>query len=62
MSADEVAEIVRILNALSRNLEALERVGGEIPSVERNAVRLRGTLRALEIQFEDLAAMQAAGP
>ncbi len=57
MSADKVAEVSRILEALSRDLDALERAAGEIPAVERNVVRMRGTLRALEIQFADLAAM-----
>ncbi len=61
MSADKVVEVSRILGALSRELDALERAAGEIPAVERNVVRMRGTLRALEIQFEDLAAMQEGG-
>jgi len=61
MSADKVAEVSRILETLARDLDALERAAGEIPAVERNVARMRGTLRALEIQFADLAAMQAGG-
>jgi hypothetical protein len=50
--AERVAEL---LNALSRDLLALQEVGGAIPAVERNVVRMRGTLHALRVQFGDLA-------
>ncbi|GAB4261350.1 MAG: hypothetical protein Kow0092_10850 [Deferrisomatales bacterium] len=54
MNVEQVTEIARALQALSRDLEELERAGAEIPTVVKNAVRLRGTLRALEVQFRDL--------
>lgn len=60
--AEQVAAVSRILEALSRNLDALERTGEDIPAVQKNAVRMRGTLRALEIQFSDLAAVHETGP
>ena len=46
--------VADILDGLSQNLQDLQSVGGDIPAVERNAVRMRGTLRALQVQFEDL--------
>ena len=51
------ARIATALEALSRDLDALEEAGGHIPAVERNTVRMRGTLRALQVQFEDLGAL-----
>ncbi len=52
----QASRIARALEALSRDLEALAEAGRGVPAVERNVVRLRGSLRALQIQFEDLAA------
>ena len=49
-----------ILAALDRELEALAEAGKDIPAVERNAARMRGTLRTLQIQFEDLPPVAAA--
>jgi hypothetical protein len=51
----QASRIARALEALSRDLEALAEAGRDVPAVERNVVRLRGSLRALQIQFEDLA-------
>ncbi len=51
---DTVREIQQALRAVARGLEELESAGGGIPAVEKNVVRLRGTLRALETQFVDL--------
>jgi len=51
----QASRIARALEALSRDLEALAEAGRGVPAVERNVVRLRGSLRALQIQFEDLA-------
>jgi hypothetical protein len=48
------ARIAKALEVLSRDLDALQEAGGHIPAVERNTVRMRGTLRALQVQFEDL--------
>ena len=48
------ATIAEILAALERDLEALAAAGQGIPAVEKNVVRLRGTLRSLHIQFDDL--------
>lgn len=55
------ARIANALEALSRGLDELHAAGGHLPAVERNTVRLRGTLRALQIQFEDLVRVQGAG-
>ncbi|MDW7711054.1 MAG: hypothetical protein SCH98_11315 [Deferrisomatales bacterium] len=54
--ADEGAatRIAKALETLSRDLDALQEAGGHIPAVERNTVRMRGTLRALQVQFEEL--------
>lgn len=60
MEAQKVTQVARSLEALARDLDALEQAGGGIPAVERNVVRLRGTLRALEIQFADLAELGPA--
>lgn len=55
MTADaRVREIVRALEGVSRGLDALAEAGRQIPAVERNVVRMRGSLRALQIQFDDL--------
>ncbi len=50
------SRVARALEALARDLDALADAGEGIPAVERNVVRLRGSLRALQIQFEDMAA------
>ena len=50
----QASRIARALEALSRDLEALAEAGKGVPAVERNAVRLRGSLRALRIQFDEL--------
>ncbi len=50
--------VAKALGALSRDLDALEEAGGHIPAVERNTVRMRGTLRALQVQFEDLGCLE----
>lgn len=57
--ADEgaAARIAKALETLSRDLDALQEAGGHIPAVERNTVRMRGTLRALQVQFENLGAL-----
>ena len=53
----QASRIARSLETLSRDLEALAEAGRGVPAVERNVVRLRGSLRALQIQFEDLAGL-----
>ncbi len=46
--------IAAMLEVLGRDLDALEEAGRDVPAVERNVVRMRGTLRALQVQFADL--------
>ncbi|MBE0617249.1 MAG: hypothetical protein IH608_04905 [Proteobacteria bacterium] len=55
------AQIAQILESLAADLDRLQEAGREIPAVERNTVRMRGTLRALQVQFEDLARLSGAG-
>lgn len=55
MADDAAVRIAEALEGLSRGLDALLAAGGHLPAVERNVARLRGTLRALHVQFEDLA-------
>lgn len=58
----EQADAARIAAAVSQvaaAIGALEEAGRGIPTVEKNAKRLKGTLYALEIQFQDL--LTAAG-
>jgi hypothetical protein len=55
------ARIAKALEALARGLDELQAAGAQVPAVERNTVRLRGTLRALQIQFEDLVRVQSGG-
>ena len=57
---ETVSRIAGILGALSQQLDALAEAGSDIPAVERNATRMRGTLRTLEIQFADLDALAQA--
>jgi len=59
--ATQVARIVRALEALARDLKDLEEAGQGNPAVEKNALRMRGALRTLEIQFVDLEAVNRAG-
>ncbi len=58
--AKAVQRIAGILENLSREVDALAEAGSGIPAVERNAVRLRGALQTLEIQFVDLNALASA--
>lgn len=50
-SQGAAARIAALLEALGRDLEALKEAGAGVPAVERNAVRMQGTLRALQVQF-----------
>ncbi len=50
----QAGEIRRALAGVARALGALEAAGEGIPAVEKNATRMRGTLRQLEVQFRDL--------
>ncbi|MDF1554225.1 MAG: hypothetical protein P1P84_14235 [Deferrisomatales bacterium] len=60
MSTKEVVEIARILTTLSGNLDALAKAGAGVPAVTQNAIRMRGTLQALQSQFADLFPVEAA--
>jgi hypothetical protein len=44
-------EIKTAIEAVAASLKTLATVGKGVPAVERNAKRLLGSLRALEIQF-----------
>ena len=61
MSDAKSSRISEALAALARAVDELQDAGSGIPAVERNAVRLRGTLRALEVQFTDLPDVLARG-
>jgi hypothetical protein len=54
---EAVRKIARVLESLSQDLDSLKEAGRGIPAVEKNAVRMRGALRQLEIQFADLDAV-----
>lgn len=54
MNRDEVAKLTKILQTLSGELDALRVAGAEIPAVTQNALRMKGTLHALQVQFADL--------
>jgi hypothetical protein len=56
-SLESVPKITLALEALARDLDALAAAGAGIPAVEKNAVRMRGALRQLEVQFTDLDAL-----
>lgn len=55
--AEAIHTITLALEALARDLDALQAAGLGIPAVEKNAVRMRGALRQLEVQFADLDAV-----
>ena len=55
------AEIKAAIEAVETSLQRLTTVGAGVPAVERNAKRLMGSLRALEIQFS-YATPSSAGP
>lgn len=57
---EAVPPIVRALESLARDLDALATAGVGIPAVERNMVRMRGTVRALGVQFLALGAPDEA--
>ena len=52
-----VSKVTRALEAIAQGLRELEAAGAGIPAVEKNAVRMKGALRQLEVQFADLAAV-----
>jgi hypothetical protein len=54
MNRDKVVEIARILQTLSGALESLEKAGAGIPALTQNAIRMKGTLQAIETQFDEL--------
>jgi len=55
MSQDRINEIAKALDQLSTSLDTLEKAGENLPTVEKNVVRMRGALHVLQIQFGDLA-------
>lgn len=57
MNTADVKKIAGIIDALSKELDELQEAGKGIPAVEKNAVRMRGALRQLMVQFSDLAAV-----
>ena len=54
---EAVRRVAGVLRSLSKDLDALTEAGRGIPAVEKNAVRMRGALRQLEVQFGDLDAV-----
>lgn len=52
MSAEKAVKIAEALRTLGEGLSNLQRAGEGIPAVEKNVIRMRGTLRQLEVQFE----------
>lgn len=56
---DAVQKVARAIAAIAQGLADLEAAGSGIPTVEKNAVRMRGALRQLEVQFTDLDALSA---
>jgi len=54
---DTIRKVAGVLRSLAENLDALTEAGRGIPAVEKNAVRMRGSLRQLEVQFGDLDAV-----
>ena len=54
---EEVGAVANALQGIRRDLELLEAAGQGTPAVEKNVIRMRGTLRALEVQFTDLHAV-----
>ena len=54
---EQIGAVAGALNRIRRQLDELETAGRDIPAVEKNVIRMRGTLRALEVQFRDLDAI-----
>ena len=60
MITQEVVEIARLLTTLSGDLDDLAKAGARIPAVTQNAMRMKGTLQALQSQFADLLPAEEA--
>lgn len=58
--AQQVERLARLIETLGQNLDALEEAGQGVPAVKKNAVRMRGALRQLEVQFCDLNAISVS--
>lgn len=58
---EAVHRVATILKSLAGELDNLQEAGRGIPAVEKNAVRMRGSLRQLEVQFADLDAVFRSG-
>jgi hypothetical protein len=54
---EQVEKVSAALKELARNLSDLEQAGKGVPAVECNVLRMRGTLKMLEIQFGELEAV-----
>ena len=54
---EQIGAVADALRGIRRELEALDAAGRGTPAVEKNVIRMRGTLRALEVQFTDLHAV-----
>lgn len=59
-SEERELAIAGAIGSINENLELLRGLGSSIPAVERNVVRMAGTLRALQVQFSDLAIVRGA--
>lgn len=61
MNLEPVEVIVKLLEDLSRTMDALTEAGQGIPAVEKNVTRMRGALHVIDMQFTELATVRGAG-
>ena len=61
MTEIDLHQIDSKIQLIKETAQELKALGGEIPAVDRNIVRILASLKMLEINFSDLVQMDNAG-
>jgi hypothetical protein len=55
---NKILEIAAAISEVKVALKYLKTVGSQIPAVEKNVLRMEGTLNALSIQFDNISILE----
>jgi len=61
MTEIDLHQIDSKIQLIKETAQELKALGGEIPAIDRNIVRILASLKMLEINFSDLVQMDNAG-
>ena len=61
MTEIDLHQIDSKIQAIKETAQELKALGGEIPAIDRNIIRILASLKMLEMNFSDLVQMDNAG-